>query len=79
MPLHRYYFQIKKLSIFDLVWAANKLDAQHKLINSPYAPFYREIEWLSNDSDYSAKTVSKSHSDSAMEVVHWAGMSKSIS
>lgn len=50
--MNRYYFEIPSSNVFGLFWAKSKLDAQHQLMNSKYAPFYGQVRWLSSDNDY---------------------------
>lgn len=50
--MNRYYFEIPNSNVFGLFWAKSKLDAQHQLMNSKYAPFYGQVRWLSADNDY---------------------------
>lgn len=40
----RFYFTV--LGKIDCIWAVSRTEAQHKLMYSDYAPYYRYIEWL---------------------------------
>jgi hypothetical protein len=44
MPDQRFYFTV--LGRIDCIWAASRVEAQHKLIYSGYAPYYRYIQWI---------------------------------
>lgn len=44
MTERRFYFQV--LGRFDCIYAVSRLEAQHKLMYSSYAPYYRYIQWL---------------------------------
>lgn len=52
----RYYFEIPGQNIFSVIHAESRKEAQHKIMQSVYAPFYRSINWLSSDDDYVAQT-----------------------
>lgn len=44
MTEQRFYFEV--LGHLDCIWALSRQEAQHKLIYSDYAPYYRYIKWL---------------------------------
>jgi hypothetical protein len=44
MTEQRFYFTM--LGKIDCIWAVSRTEAQHKLMYSDYAPYYRYIEWL---------------------------------
>lgn len=52
MADHRFYFQIPGCNVFDVIWALSLQEAQHKLMNSSYAPYYSRVKWLTTDKDY---------------------------
>ncbi len=44
MTERRFYFQV--LGRVDCIYAVSRVEAQHKLMYSNYAPYYRYVQWL---------------------------------
>lgn len=68
--MNRYYFEIPNSNVFGVFKAKSRLDAQHQLMNSRYAPFYGQIRWLTSDNDYKTATDNEISSHSKVAILY---------